>query len=370
MPATNSTMSYTGSPYDVFISYSHGDPRGTGRAPLANWTHRLIDELRQDIESTSTEFDQLALWDDREADPTLNLTPMLKDCVSKSALLLIVMSPRYLASSWCMNELEWFGEELRQRCKGEGHTLVVRALPTQEEKWPPPLKDTNGHSLLGFWFHPRPAKEGVKPFGWPDPRPSDREFFDALSRLSTIVMQRLRKLKERAALRTSVVRTYMPPKGKLTVYLHGRQTDAAAWYQTRDELISHGFDVCPQNLNQDPGEQKGLRLIQELRRERVAAYRDCDVLLILRPQPGGWINNELKTVGFDELRELDACYHKHIPCAVLDFINDGMLQHEAFNIAQFPADAAWLASFGKWLNEYSGSSAPCSDEDTSLRLAS
>ena len=101
-------------------------------------------------------------------------------------------------------------QELRQRCKGEGHTLVVRALPTQEEKWPSPLKDTNGHSLLGFWFHPRPAKEGVKPFGWPDPRPSDREFFDALSRLSTIVMQRLRKLKERAALRTSVIRTYMP----------------------------------------------------------------------------------------------------------------------------------------------------------------
>ena len=179
MSATNST--YTGSPYDVFVSYSHGDPRGTGRAPLADWTHRLIDELRQDIESTSTEFDQLALWDDREADPTLNLTPMIKDCVSNSALLLIVMSPRYLASCWCKDELEWFGEELRQRCKGEGHTLVVRALPTQEEKWPSPLKDTNGHSLLGFWFHPRPAKEGVKPFGWPDPRPSDREFFDALS---------------------------------------------------------------------------------------------------------------------------------------------------------------------------------------------
>jgi len=230
MSAANSTMSYTGSSYDVFISYSHGDPRGTGRAPLANWTHRLIDELRQDIESTSTEFDHLALWDDREADPALNLTPMLKDCVSKSALLLIVMSPRYLASSWCKNELEWFGEELRQRCEGEGHTLVVRALPTKEEMWPPPLKDTSGHSLLGFWFHPRPAKEGVKPFGWPDPRPSDREFFDALSRLSTIVMQRLRKLKERAALRTSVVRTYMPPKGKLTVYLHGREADiATAW---------------------------------------------------------------------------------------------------------------------------------------------
>jgi TIR domain len=353
MSAASNTVSYTGSRYDVFVSYSHGDPRGIGRAPLAGWTHRLIDELRRDIETTSTEFDQLALWDDREADPTLYLTPTIKDCVNNSALLLIVMSPRYLASSWCKDELEWFGQELRQRCTSDGHTLVVRALPTQEETWPLPLKDTNGQSLLGFWFHPRPAKEGVKPFGWPDPQPFDRQFFDALSQLSMIVMQRLRKLKERAALRTSVIRTYVRSKGKPTVYLHARQGDAAAWLKTRDELIDHGFDVLPYSVSEGSIRPKNLRCIQELRRERVATYRDCDVLLILRPQPGDWINNELKTIGFDELRELDACNHKHIPCAVLDFINDGTPQYEAFNIARFAADASWPASFGKWLNGYS-----------------
>ena len=56
----------------------------------------LTDSLTSSAEtsnSTSIEFDQLAFWDDREADPALNLTPMLKDCVSNSALLLVVMSP-------------------------------------------------------------------------------------------------------------------------------------------------------------------------------------------------------------------------------------------------------------------------------------
>jgi hypothetical protein len=101
--------------------------------------------------------------------------------------------------------------------------------------------------------------------------------------------------------------------------------------------------------------------------ERAVAYSDCDASYP-RPQPGSWINDELKTVGFDELRELDACYHKHIPCAVLDFINDGTLQNEAFNATQFPADATWLASFSKWLQEYSSNSAP--DDDVTLRLAS
>jgi hypothetical protein len=39
---------------------------------------------------------------------------------------------------------------------------------------------------------------------------------------------------------------------------------------------------------------------------------------------------------------------------VLDFVDDGMLEHDAFNIVRFAADANWPASFGRWLNEYGG----------------
>jgi hypothetical protein len=352
MSASGGKSSYTGALYDVFVSYSHGDPRGTGKSPLALWTHCLIDALRQDIESTSTEFDQLALWDDREADPASNLTPMLKDHVSSSSLLLIVMSPRYLESPWCQEELDWFTQELRRRSEDEGCALVVRALPTKEELWPAQLKDDNGHSLLGFWFHARPAKEGIKPFGWPDPRSSDREFFDALSRLSTIVMQRLRKLKHRAILKNSVTRTYKPSKGRLKIYLHCRQVDIEARDQTRYKLIERGFEVYPNDDDRGIEPRKGLRFIQESRRQRIATYNNCDALLVLRPQPGSWIDDELETVAFDELRELEACYRKHIPCAVLDLVNDGALQHTPFNVTRFSGDTKWLDSFVWWLNEY------------------
>jgi TIR domain len=370
MLAAGGKPSYTGAPYDVFISYSHGDPRATGKSPLAVWTHRLIDELRQDIESTSTEFDQLALWDDREADPASNLTPMLKDHVASSALLLIVMSPRYLNSPWCKDELTWFAQELGRRSEDEGCALVVRALPTQEETWPAELKDGNGHSVLGFWFHPRPAKEGIRPFGWPDPRPSDREFFDALSRLSTIVMQRLRKIKQRAILKNSITRAYKRSGGRLKIYLHGRQVDIDSWHQTRDKLIERGFEVFPHTLECGTTQKKALRLIQELRRQRIAAYSNCDALLVLRPQPGSWINSELETVAFDELRELEACYHKHIPSAVLDLVNDGALQHARFNVARFSGDAEWLESFVWWLNEYTTSVTPIDGELSSEKMVS
>jgi hypothetical protein len=343
--------SFAGPPYsyDVFVSYSHGDPKGIGKTPLATWTHRLIDELEQDIHSTTTEFDQLALWNDRQADPTLKLTDTIKELVSRSALLLIVMSPRYLASAWCKDELQWFEEELRRRDHGEGCTLVVRALPTEEEHWPASLKDGRGNSVIGFWFHRRPAQEGVRAFGWPDPQSTDRAFFDVLSSLSTTVQRRLRKIKEREALRERVAKRDSLSAGKSTVYLHARQSDVEIWHRIRQQLIDNGYNVLPDSLVQETGGLSGLPLAQELRRRRAKSYLDCDALLILRSQEGSWIDNELKSVGFGELRDLYAFCQKRLPRAVLDFVNDGAMHCDELNIKGFSAEGDWLSQFANWL---------------------
>jgi hypothetical protein len=53
------------------------------------------------IASLFTEFDELKIWDDRRIDPTAALTDELRNKVERACLLLIVMSPRYLASAWC-----------------------------------------------------------------------------------------------------------------------------------------------------------------------------------------------------------------------------------------------------------------------------
>jgi hypothetical protein len=348
MQASN-TPTYTGSPCDVFVSYSHGDPKGTGRGPLANWTHRLIDELRNDIDAVSIEFDQLRLWDDRETDPTRQLTKAIRDYVADSALLLIVMTPRYLASAWCRDELNWFNSELRRRSADEGCTFVVRALPTDEKQWPDALKDERGNSILGFWFHPRPAKESVRAFGWPDPKSSDREFFEALSSLSTGLMQRLRKLKQRALLRESAIHAYTSSLGGHKIYLHGREDDAEMWERIRDQLINNGFSVLPDSLNDDANGLQGLRRAQELRRKRIDAYAKCDAVLVLRARPGDWIYEELEAIGFDELRDLDAFHQKQIRCGVLDVVNDGELGDLGFQIQLFPTDVNWIARVSSWL---------------------
>jgi hypothetical protein len=47
---------------DVFVSYSHGDPRGAGDSPLKTWTRALLRKLESQILSLDTEYDALHVW--------------------------------------------------------------------------------------------------------------------------------------------------------------------------------------------------------------------------------------------------------------------------------------------------------------------
>jgi hypothetical protein len=57
-------------PLDAFVSYSHGDPKGVGDAPLRRWSLALIKALRDDILALATEFDDINIWCDEQIDPT------------------------------------------------------------------------------------------------------------------------------------------------------------------------------------------------------------------------------------------------------------------------------------------------------------
>jgi TIR domain-containing protein len=111
---------------DVFVSYSHGDPI-EGRAPLRDWTQALIQRLQDRLHALETEFDDLRLWMDPLVDPTADLTEELREKASASGVLMIVMSNRYLKSSWCKKEADWFREQFDQRTGERGRVFVLHA---------------------------------------------------------------------------------------------------------------------------------------------------------------------------------------------------------------------------------------------------
>ena len=182
--------------YDVFMSYAHGHVPGVADLPLRRWSQALIDRLKADIVSLFTEFDELAIWDDRSIDPTAALTEELRNRVERACLLLIVMTPRYLASAWCTDELTWFESQFAERCKGLGRIFIVRAVSTDRNTWPRFLKDDRGNPDLGFRFHRETDEWNVEPYGWPDLVDRNEDFYRALATLRTTLVQRLREIRK------------------------------------------------------------------------------------------------------------------------------------------------------------------------------
>jgi hypothetical protein len=89
---------------------------------------------------------------DPQIDPTAYLTPDLKAKASACGMLMIVMSKRYLTSSWCQDELAWFKQQVQDRFGANGRVFVIRAQDTDTSVWPDFLRDERGYALVGFSF--------------------------------------------------------------------------------------------------------------------------------------------------------------------------------------------------------------------------
>jgi len=198
--------------YDMFMSYAHGHVSGVDDPPLRRWSQAMIDGLKADIGSLFTEFDQLTIWDDRSLDPTAALTDELREKIERSCLLLIVMSPRYLSSAWCTDELTWFAREFAERRKGPGRVFIVRAVSTDANKWPSCLKDERGHADLGFRFHRETDQENVEPYGWPDLIYRNEDFYRALAALRTTLVRRCARSRKAMICKQHRLQRRLPPQ--------------------------------------------------------------------------------------------------------------------------------------------------------------
>jgi hypothetical protein len=87
--------------HDVFVAYSQGEE---GETTLKDWTLTLIDDLEANIRAVDVEFDQLDIWRHAQ-DASIRTCDNARAKVERSGILMIVMSPRFLASSWCRDEV-------------------------------------------------------------------------------------------------------------------------------------------------------------------------------------------------------------------------------------------------------------------------
>jgi len=246
---------------DVFISYAHLDD-----VPLTEDRDGWVSELHRALKVRVAQLlgEQAEIW----RDPKLNGNDVFSDVImarlKRAALLVSVLTPRYVQSEWCMREVM----EFCAMTAGEGGLAVgdkarvfkVIKTPVELDHHPEPIRP-----LLGYAFYKTDPESGRireldRVFG-PE---AQREFWIKLDDLAQDVVTLLKMLSED---------TPEPQPTKARVYLAQTTADARSWYdQIRRDLQGHGYQVLPDK--ELPCEQQELESVVRacLARSRLSVH--------------------------------------------------------------------------------------------------
>src|SRR5438270_3447066 len=186
--------------YDIFISYGHvddEDPAGV----VKGWVDLLVERLPSVVVGYLGYKPRI--WrDERSLRGNDLLQGAIGEGVSRSLLLVPIVSPRYVLSDWCRRELETF-------CAGQAPSpaagvaafrsrvfKIVKTpllLPHLRDREPGQLRD-----LIGYPFY---EMDGDMPREFsPDVVPAkDQRYWDALRRLAWDIANMLAALKQEPA---------------------------------------------------------------------------------------------------------------------------------------------------------------------------
>ena len=121
----------------IFISYAHLDNESLieGKPGWISSLHRLV-AIRAGVFLGR----KVRIWRDPLIPPNEPFPAEIERRLADSAVLVCVLSPRYVRSGWCQRELESFSK------KG-GRIFKVEKLPVDRQKHPPQQQE-----LLGYIF--------------------------------------------------------------------------------------------------------------------------------------------------------------------------------------------------------------------------
>lgn len=173
--------------HDIFISYSRKnnqlpvDSKGEGWVTI--FRQRIDTKLRELLDEGA----DCSVWmDERDLSRHSPFDKEIAQNLEKTALLLIILSPRYLESPWCKKERETFLETIASQEQKDSRIFLIEYDPVPVEKKPPELK-----KLLGFTFW-EPQGEGENPLPL---LPSSDRYIQKLNDLCYSLKKHLEQLK-------------------------------------------------------------------------------------------------------------------------------------------------------------------------------
>src|SRR4030095_7827590 len=177
--------------HDIYVSYAHVD-----NEPLAGvdtrWVTNLITGLKPLLGQKFGRADAYSLWMDNTIRAYEAITPHLLEQVQDSAILLLILSPGYVASEWCCRELSTFVAKVG---KEAGRVFIVEREPVDR---PEALQD-----ILGYKFWVKDEADNPRTLGVPRPNYEEFVYFQRLDALASQLVEKLKSL--RAQSNTAIV---------------------------------------------------------------------------------------------------------------------------------------------------------------------
>src|SRR5262245_4746502 len=172
--------------HDVFISYAHADNTlfyGAEKGLVTTFAFNLEILLSRKLARNAT------IWmDHRELTGNKPLTPAIMDALDKTAVIVVMVSMRYLASEWCRKEREQFLKVISQRTSAGSRVFIVELDKLDRHLLPPEFNDTIGYQLwIEDWDDKTP-----RTLGFPDPL--EKDYWQVLNRIAFHLSDEIKQL--------------------------------------------------------------------------------------------------------------------------------------------------------------------------------
>ncbi len=179
--------------HDVFVSYAHVDNMPFPGVDKG-WVTLLVETLEILLAQKLGRREGFSVWMDRDLSRHKQLTPEIMENLSDTATLLVILSPGYLASEWCLREKDTFQSLVTAHRHGDSRVFVVERDKVEWEDRPTDFGD-----LLGYRFWVPGEGDGtpmILGMPFPDPKnPRQIPYFDELTRLACNLADELKELK-------------------------------------------------------------------------------------------------------------------------------------------------------------------------------
>ena len=222
--------------HDVFISYAHADNTlvyGAEKGFVTTFGFNLQQWLSRKIDRNAR------IWiDHRELAGNKPLTPVIMDALNKTAVIVVMVSTRYLASEWCRKERQQFLKMIKQRTSAGSRVFRVELDKIDRSLLPPEFNDTIGYQL----WEENWEEQTTRTLGFPDPL--EKEYWQVLNRIAIHLSNEIKRLEHGGSGSNGNPK---PESTKPSVFLADVTDDLdAKRNEVKDYLEQAGFRVIPE----------------------------------------------------------------------------------------------------------------------------